>query len=114
MEVVTKVFWATTVLAVPLALLVEPGPLRWVAIGWLALLGIICALANWATIAGYIVRRRSGSMIPLLGVASLGIAVGAMPPTLFGGWRLIGLFLDPWLLVVAVGALVHPFTGRRR
>ena len=114
MDVAAKVFWLTTLVAVPLALLVQSGAARWTAIGWLGLVGVTCAFANWATAVRYVARRRSGSMVPLLGVLCLGIAAAATPSKLLGRWRLLGTLLDPWPVIIAVWPFVCLFKERSR
>jgi hypothetical protein len=85
-------FWLVTFAAVPLALLVPPGAVRWTAIAWLGLIGVINALVNWVIL----VWLRRGSMAPLLGLC-LAIAVFAVPPDVCGRWILFGALLDPWV-----------------
>jgi hypothetical protein len=109
MDKVTKIFWLTTVAAVPLAFLVPLGPVRWAAISWLALLGVICAISNWVTIAAYFVRRRRGSTIPLLGGLCMGAALAAVPTRMIGHWIIWGALLDPWPIVFAVWPLARIF-----
>jgi hypothetical protein len=109
MERVAKVFWLTTVVAAAVAFLTQPGPLRWAAIGWLALIGLTFALGNWIISAAWISGRGTGSSVPLLGVLFLGIALAAVPPDLIRRWMIWGLFLDPWPWTVALCPIARLF-----
>lgn len=109
MEQIAKLFWLTTVVAAPVAFLVQPGPVRWAAIGWLALIGVMCALGNWVTIAACVTRRRSGSMIPLLGTLFLGATFAAVPTNVVGRWIMWGVFLDPWLWAIVLWPIARVF-----
>jgi hypothetical protein len=114
MEQAAKVFWLTMVVAVPLAFLPHPGLVRWAAIGWLALIGVMCALGNWVMIAACVTGRRSGSMIPLLGTLFLGATVAAVPANVVGRWIIWGLFLDPWSCAIALWPIARMFKRRTR
>ena len=108
-EWISKMFWLTTVVAAPVAFLAQPGLVRWAAIGWLALIGVTCALGNWFTIAAWVTRRRSGSMIPLLGTLVLGAALAAVPTNVVGRRMMLGVLLDPWPLTIALWPITRMF-----
>jgi hypothetical protein len=97
-----RVFWLTTIVAVPVAYLTEPGLWRWVAIAWFGIFGVSVALGNWAIL----LRSREGgrhvSLVPLLGGALLLLALGAVPVKLVSRSIIWGCLLDPWLAVLAI------------
>ena len=73
------------------------GPLRWVPIGALALMGGFIAFVNWTIVWAEIRGREAPSMVPLLGGLLLLLAMLASPI----GWTHrcapVALLVDPFL-----------------
>ena len=75
--------------------LVLTEPARWLLFlaGTLVLLG--AAAANWAVLVGYLVKRKQGSMIPLMGgtCAAVALALSSLEWLRSSWW--LPLLLDP-------------------
>ena len=90
------VFWCSLVASVPAAFFASPGMLRWGAIGWLGLVGLLFSLANWGILLALVLRKKSGSFVPALGGLLLCLAVGAIPVTRLRLWAPVGFLVDPF------------------
>jgi hypothetical protein len=73
------------------------GPLRWVPIGALALMGGFIAFVNWTIVLAEIRGRRAPSMVPLLGGLLLLLAMLAAPIGWIHRWAPVALLVDPFL-----------------
>jgi hypothetical protein len=90
-----------------------PTPYRWAPIAWLALVGALFAVANWACIAIFARRGRAPSMFPLLGNSVLVLAGLAVPIESFHRWAPVGLLADPWLVATLIGLATLTLRGPR-
>jgi hypothetical protein len=112
---VTWLFWIATLAAVPSAFIVSFGPARWIAIGWLGLLGAAVTISHLA-MAGRLVRGgRAPSMVPLLGGPLLGTALGGISVGTGKHWLVLVALLDPWLILMIAWPLIflrRRLTGR--
>lgn len=95
------VFWLSLLGAVVAGFVAPPGTSRWIAIGYVGLVGLFVSLANWAIIIAVAFRKRSSSMAPLLGGLLLSLAIGAIPVTSVRVYALLGFVIDPWMPAMA-------------
>jgi hypothetical protein len=111
----TPVFWIITAVSIPAAFLLEPGIAKWLAIGWLGVIGALVSFSNWAILVWNARKRRSSSLIPILGGPLLAVALAAFSAGRTSRLVILGCLLDPWLLLMLlwpVVAAVRRLTGR--
>ncbi len=109
-----RLFWLSIVGALPAAFFAS-GYLRWMAIGLVGAIGLLLALANWATLAIVVMKKRnSSSMVPPIGGLLLCIAIAAIPRPGIRGYAPLGLLFDPWLPAMGLALVVWIWRKMRR
>jgi hypothetical protein len=106
MDFMARAFWILTALSIPAAFLVDAGIARWLAIGWLGLVGAGVSLGNWATLVSNAWRDRHGSMVPIFGGALLAAALFAASTARTGRLMILWCFVDPWLGLIVLAPVV--------
>src|SRR5437763_16579779 len=102
MDLVAPLFWGGSAVAIPAAFF-APGVLRWAAISWLAIVGVLFSLVNWAMAARTLLLRRDGSMIGPFGALFLGLAVAAFPGRRAARWSVLWILVaDPWIAITTL------------
>jgi hypothetical protein len=104
-------FWMTTLLSIPAAYLLEAGIARWLALGWLGVIGALVSLSNWAVLVRNARNGRSSSFVPILGGPLLALALAAFSVGRTTRLVTLGALLDPWLALMILWPMVA--AGRR-
>jgi hypothetical protein len=86
--------------------------LRWSVFGVAEIVFVGCAASNAATVVRYIISKRGGSTIPLLGGVAGAVGVVASPEVALRPLWWLPLVVDPGSVVFAVLTLVS--LARRR
>src|SRR5690242_10412294 len=108
----TLFLWLGLTLLAIAAFVEALGPLRWVPIGALALMGGFIAFANWTVVWATVRHGRSPSMVPLIGGPLLLLATLATPSASIHKWAPLALFVDPFLAAQILG-LALPVCRKR-
>jgi hypothetical protein len=111
----TRVFWVITVGSIPAAFLLGLGFARWLAIGWLGLIGAWVSFGNWAIVVSNFRKNGASSLIPFLGGPLLALALAAFSLGRTSRLVTLGGLLDPWVFLMALWPLVaaaRRLTGR--